>query len=118
MVTLAEASLLSRSAAPVVLTYRTESEEAECCGVQSNVDVHNQRSVMSLLSSMLLLWLFRGRSRKVQEASDSTDAQKKFGDAKSISSDQFFGGRDPDVSHVIARVSYINALFQNNGPHI
>jgi len=43
--------------------------------------------------------LFRGRSRKVHEASDSTDAQKKFGDAKSISSDQYFGGgRDPDVS--------------------
>jgi len=37
----------------------------------------------------------------VHEVSDSTDAQKKFGDAKSISSDQFFGGKDPDVSAVI-----------------
>ena len=49
----------------------------------------------------------------MQEASDSTDAQKKFGDAKSISSDQFFGGKDPDVSRVFY-ASYINAMFQNN----
>jgi len=40
----------------------------------------------------------RGRSRKVHEVTESTDAQKKFGDAKSISSDQFFGSNDPDVS--------------------
>jgi len=50
------------------------------------------------VSNVLYVSLCRGRSRKVQEASDSTDAQKKFGDAKSISSDQYFGGRDPDVS--------------------
>jgi len=50
---------------------------------------------------VIIVWLSlcRGRSRKVPDASDSTDAQKKFGDAKSISSDQYFGGgRDPDVS--------------------
>ena len=50
------------------------------------------------VSNVLSVSWCRGRSRKVQEASDSTDAQKKFGDAKSISSDQYFGGRDPDVS--------------------
>jgi len=37
-----------------------------------------------------------GRSRKAYEVSDGTDAQKKFGNAKSISSDAFFGS-DRDV---------------------
>jgi len=41
----------------------------------------------------------------VQEVSDSSDAQKMFGDAKSISSDQYFGGRDPDVSSQTAFVA-------------
>lgn len=39
----------------------------------------------------------RSRSRKVHEVSDSTEAQKKFGNAKAISSDQYFGGKDADV---------------------
>lgn len=39
----------------------------------------------------------RGRSRKTYQASDSTGAQEKFGNAKSISSEQYFGGtRDID----------------------
>ena len=56
--------------------------------------------MLLILYTLLLSMLFRGRSRKVHEASDSTDAQKKFGDAKSISSDQYFGDRDPDVSGI------------------
>ncbi len=43
----------------------------------------------------------RSRSRKgvtTYETSDSEAAQKKFGNAKAISSDQYFGQRDPDVS--------------------
>ena len=40
-----------------------------------------------------------GRSRKnYSEVSDSGEAQKKFGGAKSISSDAFFGKYDADVS--------------------
>lgn len=39
----------------------------------------------------------RERSRKTFEVSDSSDAQKKFGSAKAISSDQFFGRNDPDT---------------------
>ena len=43
----------------------------------------------------------RGRSRnKSYETSGGVDAQKKFGNAKAISSDQFFGQRDPDVSNL------------------
>jgi ADP-ribosylation factor GTPase-activating protein 2/3 len=38
----------------------------------------------------------RGRSRKSFEVSSSGEAQKKFGSAKAISSEQFFGPRDPD----------------------
>jgi ADP-ribosylation factor GTPase-activating protein 2/3 len=38
----------------------------------------------------------KSRSRKVCEVSDTTDAQKKFGNAKAISSDQYFGGKDAD----------------------
>lgn len=41
---------------------------------------------------------FRGRSRKGFDVSDATEAQKKFGNAKAISSDQFFNKNDPDVS--------------------
>jgi hypothetical protein len=47
-----------------------------------------------------LAFFIRGRSRKAYEVSDSSAAQKKFGNAKAISSDQFFGGKDPDVSLV------------------
>lgn len=46
----------------------------------------------------------RGRSRKNFEVSDSSDAQKKFGNAKAISSDQFFGKNDPD-SEMKAKLS-------------
>ena len=43
----------------------------------------------------------RGRSRKnFEPAGDSNEAQKKFAGATAISSDQFFGPRDPDVSYV------------------
>ena len=43
----------------------------------------------------------RGRSRKnFEPAGDSNEAQKKFAGATAISSDQFFGPRDPDVSCV------------------
>jgi len=65
--------------------------DSVCCSL-------TKRGYCEPLSTVLLSLLFRGRSRKVHEASDSTDAQKKFGDAKSISSDQYFGGKDPDVS--------------------
>ena len=42
----------------------------------------------------------RGRSRKnFEPAGDSNEAQKKFAGATAISSDQFFGPRDPDVSY-------------------
>jgi hypothetical protein len=54
------------------------------------------------------LFYFRpSRSRKAYDyntssSSSSEDAQKKFGNAKGISSDQYFGGRDTDVSfHMI-----------------
>jgi hypothetical protein len=43
----------------------------------------------------------KGRSRKTYEVSDSGEAQKKFGGAKAISSDAFFGKNEPDVSTVI-----------------
>ena len=65
--------------------------DSVCCSL-------TKRGYCEPLTTVLLSLLFRGRSRKVHEASDSTDAQKKFGDAKSISSDQYFGGKDPDVS--------------------
>ena len=43
-----------------------------------------------------------GRSRssntKTYDTSSSSDAQKKFGSAKAISSDQFFGGNSSGVS--------------------
>jgi len=54
----------------------------------------------------ILLLYFRGRSRRAYDVSDSTAAQKKFGSAKAISSDQFFGNKDPDVS-----VEYFDGLF-------
>ena len=42
---------------------------------------------------------YRGRSRKnFEPAGDSNEVQKKFAGATAISSDQFFGPRDPDVS--------------------
>ncbi len=41
---------------------------------------------------------YRGRSRRFEAAADGGEAQKKFGSAKAISSDQYFGPRDPDVS--------------------
>ena len=40
----------------------------------------------------------KGRSRKTYDVSDSDEAQKKFGGAKAISSDAFFGKYDADVS--------------------
>ena len=41
------------------------------------------------------------RTRKTtSEPSTTDDAQKKFGSAKSISSDQYFGKRDMDVSFI------------------
>ncbi|XP_014787350.1 ADP-ribosylation factor GTPase-activating protein 2 [Octopus bimaculoides] len=39
------------------------------------------------------------RNRKVVEVETSSTAQNKFGNAKSISSDQFFGPRDPAMEH-------------------
>lgn len=39
----------------------------------------------------------RSKNRKNYESSNSADAQNKFGSAKSISSDQFFGRKDPDL---------------------
>lgn len=38
------------------------------------------------------------KSKAVTEISSSDEAQKKFGKAKAISSDQFFGDRTTDVS--------------------
>ena len=40
----------------------------------------------------------RTRKTAVESSSTTEDAQKKFGNAKSISSDQYFGKRDMDVS--------------------
>ena len=46
----------------------------------------------------MIIYLLRGRSRKNFEVADGNKAQDKFGGAKSISSDAFFGKYDADVS--------------------
>lgn len=52
---------------------------------------------------------FRGRSRKNYEAAGGDEAQKKFGNAKAISSASFYGNKDADVR--TDAITLINADF-------
>jgi hypothetical protein len=79
------------------LTPAKKEEDDRCCAMN-----------VLLLSGVITkgCLLFRGRSRKAYESSassDSGDAQKKFGNAKAISSDMFFGNNDPDVCLLFVR---------------
>ena len=50
---------------------------------------------------MNIICFYRGsRSRQTYEVNDSGVAQKKFGGAKSISSDAYFGNQETDVSFI------------------